>query len=356
MASKLNYSDVVKSNITTKRKKFTMNFQETFKHSDWTQFRNIAAEIQNHVKRIGLGLKLDDVTYGDGACFIIAVMQQLLRSDVRIYLPDDILRIAEEFDVMAFRKRVAMFMLTSKNPSVLNYKLRFERIAEPIIKKSWTEYWNFMMERFTWADTHFVQGTAYMLGLDIWIVTTKSKSSNPYTKSLADMHDPQSPSIAPPLILGLKGECHYQSLLQHEENNHFANATVKETDSSKEGNRNDSNVTYADVVKEKRKDGKKDQKDQKENTLPKQLTKIDDFKKNAEIVKEIKSSVNEKKNAKNPKYDEKSANAENGWTAVVSKKRKNASKKTLNAFNVSGKNSACNKVITIILHVKYYST
>ena len=84
MASKLNYSDVVKSNIT-KRKKFTMNFQETFKHSDWTQFRNIAAEIQNHVKRIGLGLKLDDVTYGDGACFIIAVMQQLLRSDVRIY-------------------------------------------------------------------------------------------------------------------------------------------------------------------------------------------------------------------------------------------------------------------------------
>ena len=153
-----------------------MNFHDTFKHSNWTQFRNIASEILSHVKRIGLNLKLDDVTYGDGACFIVAIMQQLLRPDVRIYLPDDILRIVEEFDIMAFRRRVATFMLTSKNPSVLNYKLRYERIAMPIIKKSWTKYWNFMMERFTWADTHFVQGTAYMLGLDVWIVTTKQRN------------------------------------------------------------------------------------------------------------------------------------------------------------------------------------
>ena len=243
MASKPKYSDVVKSN-TTSRKKFTMNFQETFKHLDWTQFRNIAAEIQTHVKRIGLNLKLDDVTYGDGACFIVAVMQQLLRPDVRLYLPDDILRIVEEFDIMAFRRRVAMFMLTSKNPSVLNYKLRYERIAMPIIKKSWTDYWNFMMERFSWADSHFVQGTAYMLGIDVWIVTTKSKSSNPYTETLADMNNPQNPSIAPPLILGLKGECHYQSLLPTEEN-------IPEKDIKRTENYSKNTKTYAEVVKEK---------------------------------------------------------------------------------------------------------
>ena len=243
MASKLNYSDVVKRNITT-RKKFTMNFHETFKHSDWTQFRNIAAEILNHVKRIGLNLKLDDVTYGDGACFIVAVMQQLLRPEVKIYLPDDILRIVEDFDIMAFRRRVAMFMLTSKNPSVLNYKLRYERIAMPIIKKSWTAYWNFMMERFTWADSHFVQGTAYMLGIDIWIVTTKSKSTNPYTESLSDMNDPQVPGIAPPLILGLKGECHYQSLLPTEVNVPVEVNKRNENDCQK-------TVTYAEVVKKK---------------------------------------------------------------------------------------------------------
>ena len=243
MASKLYYSDVVKGNISSK-KKFTMNFHETFKHSDWTQFRNIAAEILNHVKRIGLKLKLDDVTYGDGACFIVAVMQQLLRPDVKIYLPDDILRIVEDFDIMAFRRRVAMFMLTSKNPSVLNYKLRYERIAMPIIKKSWTAYWNFMMERFTWADSHFVQGTAYMLGIDIWIVTTKSKSTNPYTKSLSDMNDPQVPGIAPPLILGLKGECHYQSLLPTEVNVPVEVNKRNENDCQK-------TVTYAEVVKKK---------------------------------------------------------------------------------------------------------
>ena len=243
MASKPYYSDVVKGNIST-RNKFTMNFHETFKHSDWTQFRNIAAEILNHVKRIGMKLKLDEVTYGDGACFIIAVMQQLLRSDVRIYLPDDILRIAEEFDVTAFRRRVAMFMLTSKNPSVLNYKLRYERIAMPIIKKSWTDYWNFMMERFSWADSHFVQGTAYMLGIDVWIITTKSKISNPYTKTLADMNNPQNPSIAPPLILGLKGECHYQSLLPTEEN--IPEKVIKRTE-----NYSKNTKTYAEVVKEK---------------------------------------------------------------------------------------------------------
>ena len=241
MASKLYYSDVVKGNISTK-KKFTMNFHETFKHLEWTQFRNIASEILNHVKRIGLSLKLDDVTYGDGACFIVAVMQQLLRPEVKVYLPDDILRMVEEFDIMAFRRRVAMFMLSSTSSSVLNYKARYERIAMPILKKTWIEYWNVMMERYTWADTHFVQGTAFMLGIDVWIVTTKSKGNNLYTKTLSDMNAPQKPGIAPPMILGLKGECHYQSLLPTEEN------TPAEVNKR---NENDSQKTYADVVKEK---------------------------------------------------------------------------------------------------------
>ena len=322
MASKPNYSDVVKRNIST-RKKFTMNFHETFRHLNWTEFRNIAVEIQNHVKKIGLNLKLDDVTYGDGACFIVAVMQQLLRPDVKIYLPDDILRIVTDFDIMAFRRRVATFMLNSKNPSVLNYKLRYEKIAMPIIKKSWTAYWNFMMERFTWADSHFVQGTAYMLGLDIWIVTTKSKSSNPYTKSLADMSDPQNPSIAPPLILGLKGDCHYQSLLHLEEDIH-------------------PHVTYADVVKEKT-SLVQEKKNAKENSSP----KMDHFKQIVAKanVKETGTSVKDK----NIKYDEKAASGndkeEEEWIKVVSKKRKNVIKKTFNT-----------KVITSALHYLIIST
>ena len=243
MASKFYYSDVVKGSISS-RNKFTMNYYETFKHSNWTQFRNIAVEIQNHVKRIGMNLKLDDVTYGDGACFIVAIMQQCLRPDVRLYLPDDILRIAEKFEIMAFRRRVAEFMLTSRNPSVLNYKARYERIAMPLIKKTWLEYWNFMMERYTWADTHFVQGTAFMLGIDVWIVTTKSKSNNPYTKTLSDMNTPQNPGIAPAMILGLKGECHYQSFLPTEENIPAEVNNRNEEDSQK-------NVTYAEVVKKK---------------------------------------------------------------------------------------------------------
>ena len=129
-------------------------------------------------------------------------------------------------------------MLTSKHPSVLNYKARYERHAMPILKKTWMEYWNFMMERYTWADTHFVQGTAFMLGIDVWIVTTKSKSNNPYTKTLSDMNTPQNPGIAPPMILGLKGESHYQSLLTTEEN------TPNKYDSQK-------NLTYAEVVMER---------------------------------------------------------------------------------------------------------
>ena len=259
MASKLNYSDVVKGNIRT-RTKFTMNYHETFKHSDWTQFRNIAVEIRNHAKKIGLNLKLDDITYGDGSCFMVAVMQQCLRLDVKIYLPDDILRIAEVFDVMAFKRRVGMFMLNSRSPSVLNYRARYEKIAMPILKKSWIEYWNHMMQRYTWADTHFVQGTAFMLGIDVWIVTTKSKGNNPYTKTLSDMNTPQNPGIAPPLLLGLKGECHYQSLLHNEEtcltlersSIHPIDAEfIREDNSSANGNVRTStkNMTYAEVAK-----------------------------------------------------------------------------------------------------------
>ena len=83
-----------------------------------------------------------------------------------------------------------------------------------------------------------------MLGLDIWIVTTKSKANNPYTKSLADMNTPQNLSIAPPLILGLKGECHYQSLLPTEINVPVEVNKRNENDCQK-------TVTYAEVVKKK---------------------------------------------------------------------------------------------------------
>ena len=83
-----------------------------------------------------------------------------------------------------------------------------------------------------------------MLGIDVWIVTTKSKSGNPYTKTLADMNNPQNPSIAPPLILGLKGECHYQSLLPAEQNS--PENVVKRTENDSKNIK-----TYAEVVKEK---------------------------------------------------------------------------------------------------------
>ena len=126
------------------------------------------------------------------------------------------------FDTDKFRAEVSNFMLSSSHKAVLEYKSRYEKHDMRILKKTWIEYWNHLKKRNIWADGHFVQGTAFYLGIDIWIVSTKSKENIPYIKICSNLENPNTAGIAPPMIVGLKGDCHYQSLLPEENGKYFS--------------------------------------------------------------------------------------------------------------------------------------
>ena len=213
MAASKSYSDVLKGSINTKFKPVVMEIFESHKFSEWAQFRNIAIEILNHAQKLKLPLKLDNLTFGNGSCFMISILQQCHRPDIEIYLPDHMINISKNYDTDKFRCEVSNFMLSSGHPAVIEYKERYEKYDMRILKKTWIEHWNHMKKKNIWADGHFVQGTAFYLGIDIWIVSTKSKEDNPYIKICSNLENPNTAGIAPPLIVGLKGDCHYQSFI-----------------------------------------------------------------------------------------------------------------------------------------------
>ena len=216
MATSKSYSDALKGSINTRKKTvLIMDINESYRFTEWTEFRNIGLEIIKHAQKLKLPLQLDKLTYGNGSCFMIATLQQCARNDVEIYLQEKIINMAKNLDTDEFRSEVSNFILNSSHPTVLAYKRRYEENDMKFMKKSWFQYWTDMKERGRnrWADGHFVQGSAYYLGIDIWIVATKSKENTPYVKIFGNLENPDTPSISPPIILGLKGDCHYQSLL-----------------------------------------------------------------------------------------------------------------------------------------------
>ena len=65
----------------------------------------------------------------------------------------------------------------------------------------------------TWVDVWFIQATAWYLKLDIWIIKTCSKESNPYIEVSGNVADGDKPSGGSIITLGTKSNSHYQSLL-----------------------------------------------------------------------------------------------------------------------------------------------
>ena len=141
MTGTSSYANVLKGTINTRNKPI-MSLKESYQYTSWETFRNIGLEIFEHAKKIGLNLELDNLTRGNGSCFMIAVLQQCNRRDVKMYLQDDVLKMATDLNFMAFRKAVISFMIHSSHPSVLAYKRRYETNAMPVTKKNWVEYWN----------------------------------------------------------------------------------------------------------------------------------------------------------------------------------------------------------------------
>ena len=99
-------------------KKTMMDFSETFKHDeDWKSSRNAAEEMMRDIPRLKEEFMLDQITLGDGQCFMTAMVQQMRRPEVNSTLPPDLQKYAWIMDPRAFKFQVRKFM---KNVS---YKL-----------------------------------------------------------------------------------------------------------------------------------------------------------------------------------------------------------------------------------------
>ena len=163
------------------------------------------------IRRCNLPLKLDNNTEGYGNCFPNAVIQQCRRPEIKNWLctnnPIGIVKSSQ-----ALRRQVTKFALNCQHKNVNDYKRNYETILSKT-DKTWTEYWENMERNGTWVDSVFIQITAWLIGLDIQILTTSSKPDNPYIFISGNIDNPAMKSAGPPMLVGNYTNVHYQSLL-----------------------------------------------------------------------------------------------------------------------------------------------
>ena len=164
------------------------------------------------ILRCHLQLKLDNNTEGYGNCFPNAIVQQCRRPEIRKWLQEK----RQESIVnnhQTLRNKVANFALKSNHQAVNQYKINYENIVSIENNKSWKEYWDGMIQEGSWVDAVFVQMTAWFLDLDILILTTSAKQSNPFIRIRGNITSTVEFSAGPPLLIGNYTNVHYQSLL-----------------------------------------------------------------------------------------------------------------------------------------------
>ena len=92
-----------------------MDYQRSFNYDDWTNERRLADQIMVKVQELSLPLKLDQLTRGRGDCFIISILQQCNRPEIRWRVAPNIQRLAREMDQMGFRMVVRNFVVNANN-------------------------------------------------------------------------------------------------------------------------------------------------------------------------------------------------------------------------------------------------
>ena len=116
------------------------------------------------------------------------------------------------------------YALQSKDQVVINLRTKYKNDISSADKKTWEEYWELMGKNGTWVDHIFVQMTAWLMNLDIMILTTSSKPENPFIHLIGNTENGPGNTSSPPLILGNYTNVHYQSLIP---NHHPGAGTLK---------------------------------------------------------------------------------------------------------------------------------
>ena len=101
----------------------------------------------------------------------------------------------------ALRRQVTNFALNCQHKNVNEYKKNYETTLNKT-DRTWKDYWENMEKDGTWVDSIFIQTTAWMIGLDIQILTTSSKPNNPYIFISGNINNPLLKSAGPPMLVG----------------------------------------------------------------------------------------------------------------------------------------------------------
>ena len=152
---------------------------------------------------------------------MISVFQQCKRPEINLYLQDDIKALVDKMDTNGLRNTVCDFMLTSNHPKVKIFKERYERLDGSNLP--WIELWGAgrkgMRNSTVWADQNFMQATAWLLGIDIKILNSVCINGMiNYLSYSGNLEEENVPSIVPPMTIGYRTNCHFQSLLPLEVN------------------------------------------------------------------------------------------------------------------------------------------
>ena len=61
-----------------------IDYEEALRNGSWLTEREYADKILSACRKLGLRMKLDKLTKGDGNCFMISILQQLQSKDIGI--------------------------------------------------------------------------------------------------------------------------------------------------------------------------------------------------------------------------------------------------------------------------------
>ena len=177
----------------------------------------IASEIMKTVRALGLPLKLDKLTEGQGNCFPIAIIQQLRRPEIyeQLKLKDRTLTRIQDGH-KALRLYVVKFIIESENPNVTRFQSKYNELESGLSGETCSQYWTRLSKDKVWVDFWFVQAAAWYLQLDLWIVDCESRDDHPFIQVSGNLDNAEVSCGGPILTLGTKSSCHYQSLLPTE--------------------------------------------------------------------------------------------------------------------------------------------
>ena len=116
-----------------------MNYEETFgQGKDWENSRLWADEMMRDIPGLKEEFKLDQVTLGDGQCFMTSCIQQLRRPDVNSCLMPRLRQHVKFMDPWAFKIHVRIFMQRCQHQKVKDLKVDWKSFTGLTFETYWS--------------------------------------------------------------------------------------------------------------------------------------------------------------------------------------------------------------------------